>query len=279
MKKRRFTKRVILSTLGLSLTALLLFGVFRRSSIITDGNDRTYNFFTMVKYGLLDRPIESLSQWSQDISTLWRVRDENDALRKELALSNRDRIKMIELENELHELKELQKLTKHYAEYDVVSGQVLTRQRDSWSSTVVINKGESDGVSVNDGVMAPDGIIGRVIHVEKHQSTVRLITGNDNYSQVSLKIQLPDATFVQAILKQYNVDDNTFSLDILDSGKQLKEGLLVTTAGVGGIYPSGLAMGEVHTVDPIASGVGVSVTVKSHVNFNSLRYIMVVKAQ
>ena len=47
--------------------------------------DLGYDAFSMMRYGLLEKPTRSLQRWTKDFSDLWKVKEENDSLRYQLS--------------------------------------------------------------------------------------------------------------------------------------------------------------------------------------------------
>ena len=137
--------------------------------------------------------------------------------------------------------------------------------------------GSDDGVAVGDGVITPYGIVGRVISVTQGQSIVSLITANNDYSQVSVKIEIANGRFVQGIVNSYNNDTGLFTVKLMETSSSILPEMLVSTSGMGGIFPAGLLMGSVDSVKAVADSAGFIVYVKSLVDFNDIQYVSVVK--
>ena len=51
----------------------------------------------------------------------------------------------------------------------------VARNADQWMNTVIIDKGNKDGVKSNMAVMTAEGLVGRVTKVNQFFSTSRLI--------------------------------------------------------------------------------------------------------
>lgn len=129
--------------------------------------------------------------------------------------------------------------------YDPVTVNVTGRSPTVWFTTVSINAGSSDGVSVNDPVISGDGLVGRISSVSGSGSVVSLIS--DSSSAVSAMI-LPGGA--QGVVRAKVGDPGTLVLEFLDETKNVGAGQTVVTSGWRGeglssLYPRGLPIGEI----------------------------------
>lgn len=121
------------------------------------------------------------------------------------------------------------------------AARIIGESSDAWSRTVTINKGSLDGFAINMPVCNSAGVIGQIIEVSANTSTVRLIT--DENSGVSAMVQ---STRAQGILQ--GQPDGTLRLEYVTVDADVKEGDIIVTSGIGGVYPKGLPLGTVSTV-------------------------------
>ena len=121
------------------------------------------------------------------------------------------------------------------------AARIIGESSDAWSRTVTIDKGSSDGFAINMPVCNSAGVIGQIIEVSANTSTVRLIT--DKNSGVSAMVQ---STRAQGILQ--GQPDGTLRLEYVTTDADVKEGDIIVTSGIGGVYPKGLPLGTVSTV-------------------------------
>ncbi|CAM3521774.1 rod shape-determining protein MreC [Erysipelothrix sp. HDW6B] len=276
--KRKSTFNSVMKTLILIIVvAIMGTGMIKGSKFYQNVDRNFFSFFSMMKYGLIDYPIETASGFMTDVATMWDVRYENDLLRHELENAAHWQTRVKALEEEISQLKAQNELKSVYTELVQINGTVKYHSSESWDSTITIDIGAADGVSVGDGVIAPQGVIGRVKHVSENQSEVSILTANDDNSKVSVRIETAPGEYVQGILDSYNHETNLFSINLLETNSSISPDMVVSTAGIGGVYPAGLLIGNVHSQRNIADGIGVVVYVKSNVDFDDLRFISVVK--
>lgn len=276
MKNRSGLKQVLIKILAVIVVLILSMNVFKSSAYIQSADRNFFSFFSMVRYGLIDYPIQTVSNVFKDTATLWEVRQENDALRQQLFYDQHWQVLLDELENEVEDLKALNELSSVYSGHKLISASVNNESLESWNQMVVIDIGSEQGVKVGDGVINADGIVGKVIDVDKNRATVSTIAANNQHSQVAVKIRVADGMFVNGILQSYDTNTNLFSIRLLETNASITPGMVVSTSGMGGVYPSGLYAGEIDSVKETADSLGTIVYMKSHVNFNGLRYVKVV---
>ncbi|NLL75303.1 MAG: rod shape-determining protein MreC [Erysipelothrix sp.] len=277
MKQKKGFRQILIYIILTLVVSLLGMGVFKRSAFYESSDRGFFGFFSMLRYSLIDYPIKTVTNFSKDIATSWDLRYENDALREQLAFSHQWQTRVKELENEVFELKELNGLKGLHTDMSLVQAKVMNRSLETWDSALTIDLGSDDGVAVGDGVITPYGIVGRVISVTQGQSIVSLITANNDYSQVSVKIEIASGRFVQGIVNSYNNDTGLFTVKLMETSSSILPEMLVSTSGMGGIFPAGLLMGSVDSVKAVADSAGFIVYVKSLVDFNDIQYVSVVK--
>lgn len=121
-----------------------------------------------------------------------------------------------------------------------VAADVLSRGGDASNPTYLINAGVDDGVSAGCPVLAPQGLVGRVMLATAHASTVRLITAENLAVSATL---LPGGH--RGMLRGLGAGGR---LEFLpeDQGAEIQVGQSLITAGdEGSHFPPGLPIGTV----------------------------------
>ncbi len=132
----------------------------------------------------------------------------------------------------------------------LITARVISRSPTVWYSNVVINAGSSDGVHVNDPVIAAGGLAGKVTSVIGGQSQVTLIT--DQSSNVSAEV-MPDGSSGIVRPEVGNPDD--MLLDYIQKGAKISKGDSVLTSGftsskLDSLFPRSIPIGRVTKVEP-----------------------------
>jgi rod shape-determining protein MreC len=130
----------------------------------------------------------------------------------------------------------------------MIGSEVIGRDPSFWFKSVMIDKGESDGVKKGMAVISPAGVIGQVLKIAPHYATVLLIT--DYNSEVDCIVERSRA---KAIIE--GKGENRCQLKYLLRAEEVAVGDVVVTSGLGGNFPKGLVVGEVKKVDKKGYGV------------------------
>jgi rod shape-determining protein MreC len=191
------------------------------------------------------KPVRDLVNWFQET---FEARGENDELSDEVA-SLRDQL--AQQQTTAHQKQELAKLTELTGGglvpegQETVTARVVGRSPSVWYSTVTIDKGSSAGVSVDDPVVAADGLAGKVTSTTRGTAQVTLIT--DAESAVTARVLPTGAT---GIVEPSVGDPEDLQLNFLQKGENVAEGEMVVTAGfstgdLSSVFPPGIPIGKV----------------------------------
>ncbi len=162
-----------------------------------------------------------------------------------------------ELEEYKQESERLRGLLQLSSAYQLQSSaaRVIGRSQDAWSRTITIDKGSSNGFSSGMPVLNSYGLIGQIEQLNANNAVVRLIS--DEKSGVSAMIQSNRAA---GILR--GSADGSLRLDYITTDAEVKPGDVVITSGMGGVYPKGLPIGEVISVERSAASLYYNIVVR-----------------
>lgn len=151
-----------------------------------------------------------------------------------------------ELEKEINELKGLLEINNMLSDKVLVSANVVNRNIGFFYETVTINKGTSSGIEEGMAVIAKNGLIGKTINVSNNFSEVALLTG-ETIGSISVKIK-SNETYAYGLLKSYDEENNVYKVEGISGTMDIKVGEMVTTTGLGDIFPSGILIGTVKNI-------------------------------
>lgn len=176
-----------------------------------------------------------------------------------------------ELEESEQTARRLESLLGLQSLYNLQStgARIISGSTDSWSSTVTIDKGSSAGLSVGMPVTDSNGAIGQIIKCGPTSATVRLIT--DENSAVSAMIQSSRA---QGILK--GSVDGTIRLTLVRTDQTVEVGDTVVTSGLGGVFPKGLPLGTVLSVERTSGSLYYEIEVEPLASAESFEEVLVI---
>jgi rod shape-determining protein MreC len=134
--------------------------------------------------------------------------------------------------------------------------------------TMTIDKGTGEGLKRDMAVIAPAGVVGRVILPSARASKVQLLIDRDAAAG-----GLVERSRAQGIVVGTGTDQ--LRMDYVPSSADIKAGDVVVTSGIEGIYPKGFVIGQIESVQR-GAGEYRSVVVKPAVDFSSLEAVLVV---
>lgn len=147
----------------------------------------------------------------------------------------------LQLQAEQSELKKLLQYTPP-PKATFLTAKTLADNGSRFSKSLVIAAGQKQGVSKGDLAMTSAGIVGRIVEVGSRTSRLMLLT--DYASRVPVVVgaeQIPGILSGDGSLRP--------KLTSLPEGKSVRPGDVVLSSGQVGVYPSGLSIGVVETVD------------------------------
>jgi len=203
------------------------------------------------------------------VGELMHSRQDNEALRQQVReLEQRvARLDEAELENaRLRRLLDFREALRG----DVLTARVIGRDASGVARTLVIDRGESDGVTKGAAVLAPEGIVGQIFLASRHASRVLLV--NDHNSGVDALVQ---RTRARGIVE--GIVDDGCGLKFVKRTEDVQVGDAVITSGLDGIFPKSLPIGQVVAVDKRGQGLFQYAEVAPRVDFSQLEEVLVTR--
>jgi rod shape-determining protein MreC len=122
----------------------------------------------------------------------------------------------------------------------VLVAEILTVSQDPYRHQIVLNKGRDDGVYRGQALVDAFGVLGQVIEVNPHNCVALLITDPNHGIPVEI-----NRTGLQTIALGRG-DGFGLSLPYLPGNADVKVGDLLVSSGLGGRFPAGYPVGEIH---------------------------------
>lgn len=170
------------------------------------------------------------------------LREDNQRLRDELLELEMAVQRLNFLENENARLRQLLGSEVRQASRRMVA-EVVAVATDPFSHQLVINKGYANGVYEGQPVLDNRGILGQVISVAR--TTARVILISDQSHAISLRAERND---IRVIAKGTG-DLNQLELSFIPHSTELKEGDVLLSSGLGGIFPEGYPVAQISAID------------------------------
>jgi rod shape-determining protein MreC len=195
------------------------------------------------------KPVRDLFSWVGDT---FDAKGENSDLRAEVERLRSELAKSQTAERDaaqLSRLVSLQRSDMFPSGTQPLAARVIARAPTVWYSSVKIDKGSSDGVRVDQPVIAAGGLIGKITQVTGGTSEVRLIT--DASSAVTAQVMPAGAS---GVVRPQVGNPGDLLLDLIEGDRRVTEDTTVVTSGftsskVESLFPRGIPIGKVTRVD------------------------------
>ncbi|MGA1845419.1 MAG: rod shape-determining protein MreC [bacterium] len=197
------------------------------------------------------------------------VRQENKLLKHQVAELEAINNHFLEIEKENQRLKALLEFRKTLPNV-IISAQIIGKDATSWFRSILLNKGENDGVMVNQPVVTHQGLVGKVVRTTSSTSQVELIT--DKNSRVAALIQKNRAESILC-----GQSSPVCVLEYLSRDVDIQAGDCVISSGMGGIFPKGLMLGVISKVGKKSYGLFQYAEVTPLVPFSMLEEVLILK--
>jgi rod shape-determining protein MreC len=210
---------------------------------------------------------EDVRQWWQDYFALQQVRSENTELKQELA---QVRVRLQEERGLAQQSQTLQKLLalKTNITLSTTASSVIAGGASPEFRTITIDKGTGDGLKPDMAVIAPAGVVGRVILPSSGASKVQLLIDRNAAAGA-----IVERTRAQGVVVGSGSDQ--LRMDYVAGSADVKAGDMVVTSGIDGIYPKGFVIGQIESVHR-GAGEYSAIVIRPAVDFSALEAVLVV---
>ena len=227
----------------------------------------TFGAFAEVQRGA-SAAVGGVRTWWGDYLALQTVRDDNLRLRQDLS---RMRITLQQeraMAQQSRTLKALLDL-RSQSPLATVAASVIAGSASPDFRTLTVDKGTTDGLGPDMAVIAPAGVVGRVITPGARAARVQLLI--DRNAALGVTVERSRAQGVAG------GNGSEMRLNYLAGGADVVAGDIVVTSGIDGIYPKGFVVGQIESVERGTGGLG-AITLRPAVDFSSLEAVLVVTA-
>ncbi|QAA31503.1 rod shape-determining protein MreC [Clostridium manihotivorum] len=270
MKLLRNKLAVTVIVLSVSFLAIIIYSVKRDSSNpVTSGAGTALNPIQKAAYTLANKAKGGLDFFVN----FSEVKQENEELKKKnIDLEN----KLIEygsLKSENDRLRNMLDFKSQRSSYLYVGAYIVAKPDQNMLNGYIIDKGTKDGVAKDMVVIAPEGLVGKIVEADTNWSKVQTLI-NENFAAHG-KVGTSE---VSGIVRGYKNNDNEALaiLDLLPINAVVNKGDVITTTGLGKLYPKDLRIGTVVSTEEDKIKVNKSAIIKPFVDFNKLEELYVV---
>ena len=218
--------------------------------------------------------LSSAREGWQNYFALQQIRQENERLKKEvteLSVSLQQERAAAQQTQTLQGLLDLKAATP----FKTTAAKVIGSGADPEFRTITIDKGTQDGLRTDMAVIAPGGIVGRILMPTARAAKVQLIIDRDAAAGgVIERSRAGGAVSGIGSTDALAFKTGILQLEYVPGSADVKKGDRVVTSGIDGIYPKGLTVGEIQSAERVAGEW--RIRLKPAVDFSSLEAVLVV---
>ena len=198
------------------------------------------------------------------------VRAENETLRRQLG---EIQVQFQQEHAKAERTRQLERLLgfRHEIQIETIAAGVIGAGASPDFRTLTIDKGSNAGVLTNMAVVAPTGVVGRIVTPTAHAAKVQLLVDRNAAAGA-----LVERSRAQGVVLGAGAGEELLRMDYVAGTADVRAGDTVVTSGIDGIYPKGFVIGRVERVG--GEGMYKTVRVRPSVDFNRLEDVLVVKS-
>ena len=216
----------------------------------------------------LSRVSDAVAQSWSFLHEIGTLRSENARLADEAARLREENARLRPAAQENARLRALLAF-KEQQPFRTVAARVIGRDPSHWFSTILVDRGASEGVVRNDPVVTSDGLVGHVI--ETAGSWARVLLVLDPRSAVGV---LADRSREAGVAEGQG--RSVLRVKYLSRDADIQPGDQVVTSGLGQIYPRGLPVGAVVGVSRTGGDLFQEATLRPAADLDHLEDLLII---
>ncbi|WP_372964402.1 rod shape-determining protein MreC [Marinobacter sp.] len=193
----------------------------------------------------------------------------NEELETRLLILERRALKYAALASENNELRRLLN-SAEVLDDRVIVGEVVGISPDPYTHEIVINKGQSDGITVGQAVLDAEGLMGQIVQVSQFTSRVLLVSDSSHAVPVEVI-----RNGLRAILLGNGQADNLDLVHVPDTA-DIRAGDVLVSSGLGGRFPRGYPVAEISEITKEPGEPFVTLRATPKARLNQSRLVLVV---
>lgn len=263
--------RLLAVAIGLIVVAALIFG--GRMPLIAAVQGVVLDAVAPIQE-LVTTSYQDVAGTGRSVATVDQLVQENARLRAENDRLARDAVNAPELQRQNDELRQLLGLRQGgAAAWQWLPGRVISFDASNLVRSVTVDVGSGEGLVLGMTVMTPRGLVGKIVKIGRNAVQVLLIT--DPSSSANAMIQRTRAGGV-VYGQRGPVGTSSLVMRFIPQGEEIKPGDRVITSGLGGIFPAGIAIGQVSQVRQRDTDMFQEATIEPSVEFGRLEDVLVI---
>ena len=203
------------------------------------------------------------------------IEKENKELKAELSEAYEKLSEFEKYKNENKQLKEMLKIREEHPDYEMESATVIGRDSLSAFGKFTISKGSNSDIKVGYSVITNEGLVGIITHVGPTYSVVTTVL--DPEINIGIYNSRTRETGVVSGSADLSSKGKT-KLKLLPRDTALLSGDIIETSGIGSVFPAGILVGTVESINAENSGVSMYAEIKPIVDVTKVSDVVIVKS-
>ena len=273
--RRRFKVNIAPRYILLGLTVLCLFLIFisfKYSEAVAPAKTFVGRVMTPMQKGI-NQIGDFIHSKAELINSVEDLTAENKTLQQEINKLKLENNNLLQDKFELVNYRKLYKLDQDYKNYPKVAATVISYDPNNWYSTITIDKGSREGLTLDMNVIADEGLVGIITEVGYNYSKIRLIV--DDASNVGGMFRdTGDACNVKGNLELFS--NGLIEMNVIKKEALIEVGDEIVTSKVSSKFLPGILIGYVDSISSDSSNMSQSGYVRPAVDFSKLDTVLVI---
>jgi rod shape-determining protein MreC len=217
-------------------------------------------------------PVRLIKNAGQYFESLQAAQANEAAARQKLVLQSQRASQVEQLAQENVHLRQLLALRERIST-PAEAAEVLYDAADPYTRKVIIDKGMTQGIAAGSPVIDESGVLGQVTRVHPLISEVTLVTDRDHAIPVlNARTGARSVAFGDPLTR-----GGSLELRFMAGNADVQAGDILTTSGVDGVYPPGLPVAKVISVERRADSAFARISCAPQALVDGARHVMVLK--
>ena len=186
-----------------------------------------------------------ISWFSSSFASSGALKNENQRLKEKIAEYENQLVGYDDMKRKIASYEKMLDVKEANPDFKLENANVIGTDSADVFSSIIIDKGKSDGVDVNDPVISGNYLVGVVKKVNESYSVVRTVL-NPKVNVSAADSKTRETGYVTSDISR--TEDGKCIFAGLDRTTAVSPGAIIVTSGVGGTYPKGLIIGTVSQV-------------------------------
>ncbi|MFC3932684.1 rod shape-determining protein MreC [Streptococcus dentapri] len=274
MKKIRFSRVLTLGATTIIIFLVLLFFIFRNSSIVKTITSPISGITSKFDY-FISYPFRLVSSAKDEVLDLLDTYSENESLKKSISEMKDQSSEVEYLTEENQSLASALEIEDAFSSHKTLTSKVTVRSTLSWYDNLTMGVGKKDGVTSSMLAVSDGGLIGKVSDLSSSSTTLQLVSNSEGTYEIPVKMS-NSAGDVYGILTGYDSKKNALVIEELNIDRELNKDDEVVTSGLDGKSIAGISVGKVSSVSKSKDISKRKVYVNPTANLDSISYITLI---